>query len=50
MKHNKLVRDRIPEIIKKHGDAATTHVANSEEYWQKLREKLEEEVNEFLNA
>lgn len=45
--YRKLVRDKIPEIIKKNGDTARSHIAGRKEYWKKLIQKLEEEVKEF---
>ncbi len=44
----KLVRDRIPEIIKKDGKKTVTHTASDKEYLEGLKAKLDEEVKEFL--
>ena len=46
-KYNKLVRDRIPEIIQAAGKTAGYEILSDEAFLQKLEEKLEEEVAEF---
>ncbi|MBE6711193.1 MAG: phosphoribosyl-ATP pyrophosphohydrolase [Ruminococcaceae bacterium] len=48
MKYNKLIRDRIPEIIAKNGQTARVRVLTDEEYLAKLDEKLGEELAEYL--
>ncbi|MEK7464612.1 MAG: nucleoside triphosphate pyrophosphohydrolase [Patescibacteria group bacterium] len=48
--YNKLVRDRILEIIEKDDVKPIWHKAGRSEYWKKLKEKLVEEVNEFLDS
>lgn len=47
MKFDKLVRDRIPEIIEKNGSVAVTRTLTDEEYKVYLEKKLDEEVAEF---
>ena len=47
MKYDKLVRDRIPEIIAKDGKKAVTRILTDEEYKIHLEKKLDEEVAEF---
>jgi len=49
-RYNKLVRDRIPEIIKKDGQKANVRVATDQEYEAKLFEKLNEEVSELVDS
>ena len=45
--YNKLVRNRIPEIIEKSGKAAYTHILNDDEYILELDRKLNEECAEY---
>lgn len=47
MKFDKLVRDRIPEIIAADGKKAVTRILDDEEYKIYLEKKLDEEVAEF---
>ncbi|WP_369228922.1 nucleoside triphosphate pyrophosphohydrolase [Streptomyces sp. R21] len=49
-RHGKLVRDRIPQIIRENGAEPVTYIADRKEYRGRLREKLGEEVAEFLEA
>ncbi|MCC8461616.1 MAG: nucleoside triphosphate pyrophosphohydrolase [Rickettsia endosymbiont of Ecitomorpha arachnoides] len=44
----KLVRDLIPKIILESGRISVTHIAESYEYKELLKNKLLEEVEEFL--
>lgn len=48
MNHGKLVRDKIPQIIRSKGQEPVTYTADSEEYCIRLRDKLREEVEEYL--
>jgi predicted house-cleaning noncanonical NTP pyrophosphatase (MazG superfamily) len=46
----KLVRDRIPDIIRQNGEEPNVRIADDTEYWLALRAKLQEEVGEFLES
>jgi len=48
--HNKLVRDRIPEIIRKSGIKCQAVTLSEIEYRQALRQKLIEEAQEAATA
>ena len=45
-----MVRDKVPEMIKKQGKKPATHIASDEEYWKLLKKKLQEEVDEFMEV
>jgi predicted house-cleaning noncanonical NTP pyrophosphatase (MazG superfamily) len=45
--YNKLVRDRVPEIIRADGLEPKTHILNKEDYLDELIKKLLEEYEEF---
>ena len=49
MRYDKLVRDFVCDKIKANGERPRSHVASEEEFRLKLREKLIEEVGEFLS-
>jgi predicted house-cleaning noncanonical NTP pyrophosphatase (MazG superfamily) len=48
--HNKLVRDRIPEIIRANGDRPVTRVLGDADYRAALLAKLVEEAGEASQA
>lgn len=48
--YHKLVRDRIPEIIRQSGNDCETAVLSDAEYCQALRQKLIEEAGEVAEA
>ena len=48
--YNKLVRDKIPQIIKASGKSPTTKILNEKEYITELRKKSQEELEEYLTA
>ena len=46
-KYNKLVRDRIPEIIEASGKSCKTEILSNEEYLKLIDAKLDEELAEY---
>ncbi len=46
-KYNKLVRDRIPEIIETSGQTCVTEILSDEEYLKMIDAKLDEELAEY---
>ena len=45
--YNKLVRDRIPEIIEMSGKTCTTRLLTEEEYIIEINKKMYEEIDEY---
>ncbi|AUD24499.1 nucleoside triphosphate pyrophosphohydrolase [Bacillus cereus group sp. BC251] len=48
--YNKLIRDKIPQIIKANGKTPTTRILPREEYIKEICKKTQEELNEYLEA
>jgi predicted house-cleaning noncanonical NTP pyrophosphatase (MazG superfamily) len=48
--YNKLVRDKIPQIIKSKGKKFSTKVLNDKDYIKYLKEKAYEELDEYCAA
>ena len=51
MSYQKLVRDKIPQIIERNeGRSCKTRILNNEEYLAELNKKIQEELNEYLES
>lgn len=48
--YNKLIRDKIPELLEKDGKKAVIETLSDEEYLMLLNQKLQEEVDEYLES
>ena len=48
--YNKLVRDKIPEIIVKNNGNPITTILNNKEYMIELNRKIQEEIKEYLES
>lgn len=48
--YNKLVRDKIPDIIRSNGEMPIIKILNDDDYKKELDKKLFEEYNEVINA
>lgn len=47
---NKLVRDKIPEIIAGNNETCETIILNDNEYLKELNKKIQEELKEYLES
>lgn len=48
--YNKLVRDRILEIIENNGKTFTTRILDEKEYIEEISKKIQEELLEYLEV
>lgn len=48
--YNKLVRDKIPQVIQSTGKSFRTKILDETQYLEELRIKLKEELQEYLAA
>ena len=48
--YNKLIRNKIPQIIKSNGKTPITRLLNEDEYIEELCKKTQEELTEYIEA
>ena len=48
--YNKLVRDKIPQIINQNNEKCNIRVLSDEEYLLELNKKMQEELKEYLES
>ena len=48
IEYDKLVRDKIPEVIEASGKKCDIEILSDEQYLEYLNKKIKEEVNEYL--
>ncbi|RZD41565.1 MAG: phosphoribosyl-ATP pyrophosphohydrolase [Thaumarchaeota archaeon] len=49
VKFNKVIRDKIPEIIQKDGNDCNIQILSDEKFLIEIEKKLSEELNEYQN-
>jgi len=50
IRYNKVIRDKIPDIIKKSGNECNVKTLSDEQFLIELEKKLREEVEEYLES
>lgn len=50
IEYDKLVRDKIPEVIEASGKKCDIEILDDEQYLEYLNKKIKEEVNEYLES